>query len=405
MPLDQTSFAFALKQLWVQSRIRDLTYKDHPFFAMVKKNTKAGGDTIQLSTRYSNNQRRSSTFANAQANTSTQAGKKFQLTRASDYAIASVKYETVKASEGQDAALIKAMDSEIESAFSSLVQSAAISLFGSGTGRIGQIAASGGISSAVITLSEPNDIVNFEVGQVLQLSATDGAGAGVRTGTVTVAGVDRDAGTITCSANVTTGIAAAANSDYIFAQGDYDAKIKGVAAWVPSTAPTSTLFFNVDRTADVNRLGGIRFNGSSYTISDALIKASRRAGREGASIDYGWFNYDDYANLELELGNKVQYVDVEAKEVGLGFRGIKVTGPKTSLIILPDKNAPKGRAFLTQMDTWTLFSVGEVPFIQDLDGSKFLRESTADNLEARCSYYAQLGTDAPGFNVNLLLPT
>lgn len=401
--LDQTTFAYALKQLWVQSRIRDLTYKDHPFLAMVKKNTKAGGEYINLATRYANNQRRSATFATAQGNTSSQAGKKFQLTRASDYAIASVKYETVKASEGNDAALMKAMDSEIESAFASLVASAAASIFGSGSGKIGQIATAG-ISSAVITLSDANDVVNFETGMKLVLSTANGGGA-LRSGTVTVAGVDRDAGTVTCSANVTAGIAAAAAADYIFAEGDYDAKMKGLLAWLPTTAPSATTFFGVDRTADVTRLGGIRFDGSAYTITDALIKASRRAGREGASIDYAWFNFDDMANLELELGNKVQYVDVEAKEVGLGFRGIKVTGPKTSVIVIPDKDVPKSRAFLTQMDTWTLFSVGEVPFIQDLDGNKFLRESAADSLEARVAYYSQLGTDAPGFNVNLTLPT
>jgi hypothetical protein len=403
VPLDNTSFAYALKQLWVQSRIRDLTYKDHPFMAMVKKNTKAGGEYINLATRYANNQRRSATFSTAQGNTSTQAGKKFQLTRASDYAIASVKYETIKASEGNDAALMKAMDSEIESAFSSLVSSAAKSLFGTGSGKIGQIA-SGGISSAVITLSDANDVANFEVGMKLVLSTANGGGA-VRSGTVTLIGVDRDAGTLTCSGNVTAGIAAAAALDYIFAEGDYDAKMKGIPAWVPSTAPSATTFFGVDRTADVSRLGGIRFNGSTFTIADGLIKAARRAAKEGARLDYGWFHYDDYANLEIELGNKVQYVDVEAKDVGVGFRGIKVTGPKTSMIVLPDPDAIKGTAFLTQMDTWTLFSVGEVPHIQDLDGNKFLRESTADAIEARCSYYAQLGTDAPGFNVNHTLPT
>lgn len=399
--LNQTSFAYALKQLWVQSRVRDLTYKDNPLFAMMKKKTDAGGESIVLSTRYADPTGRSAAFATAQANKNPSAGKKFLLTRAKDYSLASVDNETVEASKSNEMALVKAMDSEIEGAFSQLVRSAAVKQYGSGSGRIGKI---GSISTSTITLTEPNDITNFEVGQKIVLSTADGGGSLRNSGaTLTIDGVDRDLGTIHTSVAVTTGIAAAAADDFIFVEGDYDAAMKGVQAWIPGTAPTSTAFFGVDRTADVTRLGGIRFNGSSYTIQEALIKASLRAFREGGMVDYAFFSVEDYGNLELELGSKKNYVDVEA--AGIGFQGIKVNGAKRAITVLPDMNCPKGRAFLLQMNTWTLLSVGQVPHILDFDGNKFLREAAADAWEVRTAYYAQVGCDAPGYNVNLLLPS
>ena len=49
-------------------------------------------------------------------------------------------------------------------------------------------------------------------------------------------------------------------------------------------------------------------------------------------------------------------------------------------------------------DTWKLYSLGAAPKILDSDGLKMLREASADSVEVRVGYYAQLGSNAPGFN-------
>ena len=52
-------------------------------------------------------------------------------------------------------------------------------------------------------------------------------------------------------------------------------KLSGLGAWLPSSAPGSTdSFFGVNRSSDATRLGGIRFDGSSLPLEEALIGAA-----------------------------------------------------------------------------------------------------------------------------------
>jgi len=58
---------------------------------------------------------------------------------------------------------------------------------------------------------------------------------------------------------------------------------------------------------------------------------------------------------------------------------------------------------MLQMDVWKLYSLGKAPKILDSDGLKFLRESSADAVEVRVGYYAQLGCRGPGYNARVSL--
>jgi hypothetical protein len=58
---------------------------------------------------------------------------------------------------------------------------------------------------------------------------------------------------------------------------------------------------------------------------------------------------------------------------------------------------------MLQLDVWKLYSLGKAPRILDADGLKMLRESSADAVEVRAGYYAQLGCRAPGWNANVKL--
>lgn len=181
----------------------------------------------------------------------------------------------------------------------------AIDLYRTGSGSRGQCNANATGTSLVLKNSD--DVTNFEVNQELVFSTADGGGT-VKAGSVTVVGVDRDAGILTVDAltAIASGAGVAAD-DYIFVAGDYDLKIKGVQAWVPNTAPSATSFFGVDRTADVTRLGGIRYDASSMPIEEGLIAAASRAAREGAKPTHCFMNYSDYSNLEKALGKLLTF--------------------------------------------------------------------------------------------------
>ncbi len=399
-----TSFAAALKQHYTTQRIENMVYKDNPFLAMISKYESFGGENLKLPIKYGIPQGRSATFSDALANKTSSQLKAFLLTRKSNYSLADIDNETLEASKGNANAFIEAATTEIDGAIESATRSLAISLFGDGGGSIGQLDTT--VAGTTITLSQADDITNFEVGMSLNLYSTATGGA-IRASTVSgnwvavVDEVNRDAGTLVIDTNLNTATSISAG-DFIVPEGDYDKMLSGLGAWVPASAPTSAAFFNVDRSVDVTRLGGIRFNGASLPLEEALIGAASRAAREGGKPDVCFMNYSNFADLEKALGSKVSYVKIKVKPE-IGFRGIEINGPRGVIKVIPDQNCPKDVAFMLDMSMWKLYSLGKAPKILDPDGLRFLRVSTADSVEVRVGYYAQLGCRGPGFNVRIKL--
>ena len=392
MALNMTTFAAALKQHYTDEKIENMVYKDNPFLAMVSKYEDFGGENLKLPVKYGIPMGRSATFADAVANKTASQLKAFLLTRNSDYAIASIANETIEASKGNANAFIEAATFEIDGAIESATRSLAISLYGDGSGSIGVVGAlaTTTASNDTVTLATIQDITNFEVGMQLNF--------GTATTNKKIDSINRDTGVFILDA-----ASGATTTEAIYVDGDKDNMLTGLGGWLPSTAPASTdSFFGVNRSSDSTRLGGIRFDGSSLPLEEALIGAAARVAREGGKPDVCFINYNNFGDLEKALGSKVSYVDVKVNPE-IGFRGILIHGPRGPIKVVPDQNCPNGVAYMLQMDVWKLYSLGKAPKILDSDGLKFLRESTADAVEARIGYYAQLGCRAPGFNVRVAL--
>jgi hypothetical protein len=359
-----------------------------------------GGKNLPIPIIYGNPQGTSSTFTNAQANKTSSKLKDFVLTRSKQYALASIDNETLEASKGNANAFLEAATTEIDGALHSASRAIAVAMYRTGSGSIGKIAS--GQTTATITLSDIESVTNFEVGMTLVASTADGGGA-VKAGTAQISEVNRDLGTVTFPAALNTLIGTIAANDFLFVQGDYDLKVKGLLAWLPSVAPTTgDNFFGVDRSSDTSRLAGIRFDGSAMPIEEALIGAASRAAREGAKPDYCFMSYSKYADLEKALGPKTQYIDMKVN-AEIMFRGIQVNGPRGPIKVVPDQNCPNDRAFMLQMDVWKLYSLGKAVKILDSDSLKMLRDSNADSVEVRCGGYLQVGCRGPGKNVNISL--
>lgn len=401
MSLDMTSFDAALKVHYTNERIARMAYENNPLLAMLAKTEDFGGKNLPIPIIFATEGGRSASFANAQTNVDEFDIDDFVLTRVSDYAVAHIDNETIEASKGKNDAFMEAVTTSIDEALHSLTRSLAISLYRNGSGSLGRVSNSG--PTTTITLTNIEDIVNFYRGQTLVLSTADGGGS-LKTGTTKVTKVNRDTGVITVATDVSTFTAAGAQNDYIFVQGDYDAKLKGLDAWVPSSAPGATLFFGVDRSVDTTRLGGVRYDGSAQPIEEALIDACKRVGREGGSPDKCFMNFDHWADLEKSLQGRVQYVDLSVDGM-LGFRGIQINGPKGPIDVVPDVNCPPGAAYLLQMDVWKFYGLGKTPRIWDDDGNLYLRRTNADGIEIRALYRGQLGCRAPGWNCRVALAT
>jgi len=397
--LDATGFDYALKTRYSPEVVQFMAYKDNPFFAMVKKDTKFGGKNFVFAAQYSGGGTgRSAAFATAQTNAASGLGEDFTLTRVKDYAVARVDAETVLASENDSDALIQAVEDQHDKALYRLIRSISIGMFGNGSGKLGTVESPG--ASTTLTLENAEDVTNFEVGMRIVFAANDTSALRDSGEVLTVNGVNLDAGTLIVSANVTT-IDSIADGDYIFAEGDYTTasdrkKIAGLDGWIPASAPGATAWFGVNRSVDPVRLGGHRMSGTGKAIDEALYDLAVRIGRDGGRPNKAIVSYGNWGNLAMLLGTKVNYVTHQVANIG--FEGIRIVGPKGPIDIFPDQNCPEDVGYVLTMETWCLKSLGQAPRVLDLDGKRWARISDADGIEIRDVFMGNLYCTAPGWN-------
>ena len=399
--LNTTVYAPVLKTLYPQGLAATL-YPKNPTFAIMEKADDFEGDNMVITCKFAGSTGDAVDFTNAQTNKSGSQYTKFTITRTSEYAVGGLTTEVMRASRSNKGALVKALKTEIDSSLYKIGRAMAAGLWGNGGGAIGRISATSNVGTATITLADISQIVNFEKGMILQASADDGTGGGgLRSAgaTVTVAGVNRDSGTITATGNWSAGIGAVAASDYLFRKGDYNAKIKGIPAWLPDAAPSATLFFGVDRTQDTTRLGGARWDATGVPIEEALIEAPHRLAVHGGSPTHAICNNRDFANVVKAIQARV-YVDVETDIPEIGFKAVTLPGPNGDIKLIPDPNCPRNKLYLLQLDTWKIHTLGDAPGFIDDDGlGQLVRDYNADSHEYRIVTFWQLACDAPGWNM------
>jgi hypothetical protein len=403
MALDMTSFEAALKENYTLDAVENLVYMDNPFLALVPKREDMGGELWKVPLIYGDPQNASATFSTAADGTTDAELKAFLVTRVKHYSLAKIDNETILASKGNANAFMEAATVQIDGAINTLSRRLAVSLYRDGFGSIGNINAT--VTGTTLTLNDADDITNFEKGMVLQFAASSGGDALRASGaSVTVSSVNRSAGSMVVSANLST-ITGLTSGDFIFIKGNRQDSatpsrlmLAGLEAWCPFTAPDSTAFFGVDRTSDVSRLAGQRYDASSVPIEEALIEAASRVAREGGKIDHFFMDYSTFSSLQKALGTKVQYVDLKVSPE-VGFRGVMVNGPRGPIKVIPDQNCPSNRVFGVQLNTWKLGSIGKAVRVINTDGLTMLRVTDADQVQVRYGSYSNLACTAPGKNI------
>lgn len=405
---DLSGFDAALKQHYTNDRVEDMVYKDNPFMALVPKYESFGGRNLPIPIIYGNPTGRSKTFSTAKTSGGTSgSGSKitdFVLTRTKDYGIATIDNETMWASEGDPNAFVEAATTEIDGIINAVTRSLAINLYRTSSASIGNVLAEPASASPfVITLEQIEDISVAEVGEEHVIwSAASGGTQRTSDGSDdewTVAAVNRSAGTITYTGTYDASGTIAAG-DFIFKQGDRGLGVSGLEDWFPATAPGATLFFGVDRSVDVTRLGGQRLDGTSLPIEEALIEGDARVCREGKKLTHYFMSHRALQDLKKSLGSKVQYVNLAANP-RISFPGVIVDGNKGPIKVVGDHNCPDNRVFGVNFDYLKFYSLGKAVRVLDTDGLMMLRQSDDDGVEVRYGFYGQLGCRAPGSNINI----
>lgn len=411
----------ALKELYGHDSefMKDLVYKERPLLALIPKDESAdgmGGKYLPVPIQYGVPQGAAHTFTNAQAQQTPTQQQSFFVYRVRDYQLVSIDNELMEATRSNAAAFVDEAKYQLDGGFQNASNRIAFELFGDGSGTRGFIGSGALVSGSTytITLSNLQDIVNFETQMTLvNYTYSGGVISAISGTTAVVQTVDRANGVITVLASaVDTSWATATKALGI--NGDIVAgtvgtgtalALSGLLAWIPKTAPTSTPFWGVDRSVDSTRLGGLRFDATAYTIEEGVTNALAFASREGAKPDLIVIDFASYSALVNSLGARVQYVQAKHDEVEIAFDGLMFQSAYGKVMVLADKNCPAKTAFALTMSTWKLRTLGKCPHIltYGMEGLEGLRVGNADALEIRIGYYGNLTCSAPGWNMVISL--
>lgn len=406
-----------LKNMWHRGRVMDMAARKMPFWAMLKRTENFYGEDRKVTVKYVNPMGRAATFSKTQDNAKSGKAVRFSITRASDYATCFLNSETIEASQNDLGALFGALDDQLEGTTNNLLHNLQFALGSHGGGTRGQLNAAptdaGGGADAYIVLKSPRDARFFEVNMVLKCGTTNGTTATTfrsTPSTATITKIERTRSDGTARLYFAEGTFSGTNwagNDYLSVDGDIDATaltgklIKGVPAWIPYTAPTSTDSFNgVNRFTDTDRLSGLRRDCTNYTLENAIVTLAADISEAGGDPDVAVISPRQFANLEIGLGSKIRYdmVQGSGELAKYGFKAISIATDNGDIKVVADRGFSDSYLYVLTMDTWEFSSLGQCPKIIQLDGNKGLRVSNADDIEFRSVYRGNLMCNAPGHN-------
>ena len=234
-----------------------------------------------------------------------------------DYQLVTITNLLMEQTKSNAASFVDEASRTLDNGFRNISNNMAFELFSGGTASRGNISATVALVGTVLTftLSNIQNVVQFEVGMTLQNSTTDGGAALTNAGAidaVQVTSVNRGTGVIVATVVQGNGSTFVAGN-FLQILGDIGSAgastiagmlgLSGMAAWVPASDPgISDNFWGVNRSADPTRLAGLRFNASSFTISEGLTNALAFGNREGAAFDLIILDFVSYSTLINELG-------------------------------------------------------------------------------------------------------
>ena len=280
-------------------------------------------------------------FANAQNQQTASSVISYFVYAIQDYQLVTITNLLMEQTKNNAGSFVDEASRTLDNGFRNISNNMAFEGFSGGTASRGTFLASTvALSGTTLTLTLANShtVVQFEQGMTLQATASDG-GAALQnvSGTidaVQLTAVNRNTGVLT--GTVVQGSPgtswATGTTNFLQVLGDIGIGgsstiagmlgLSGLAAWVPSVDPPSTdNFWGVNRSADPTRLGGLRYNAGSMSISEGLTNALAFGNREGADFDLILLDFLSYSTLVNELGElcaqyKSSLIDLDTHAVG-----------------------------------------------------------------------------------------
>lgn len=394
-----STVAYIYKNVYSGKKPENLASRDRILLSLLRKEGGFSGLSHIVAIGHGNNMGVSSVFGTAQTNADTTKGEQFSITRARKFGVGAIDNESAAAAGDDKGSFVRMVTTQMDSTVDELGHRLAIAVYGDGSGQIGRVSSVGG---GVITLTYPDDTRNFSKGQVIRGNPNRTGNSGTLSAAAgTVTAVDEDAGTVTYSGTI-TGIAA---NDYLYMDGDYDADIKGLGAWIPLTAPTGgDSFFGVDRSTAPQRLAGYRVTTTTSSIEENFKKLGAKIRRAGGRPKHAFLSPMNWNTLQNNLEDRI--VRDEGGDAVFGKDSLVMATPAGMVRVYSDPECPPDRGFMLDLNTWYLKHLGPgMPHICDEDGLRMLRDNDTDGVEYRFRYWGQLVCTAPGYNGVIQIPT
>lgn len=397
-----------LKRLW-GSKVAEPMYKKSKAANMAKKDTKFGGEGRYVIVAITAVGSGGGNFQDALATQAPAREIRFFVTRKKNYVVWSLQREAIKASNGDQNAVMEILKRELKKARDKFDIRMSKWFYNNAGGTVGRMST---YSGATLTMAQHSDMAAFEKDNQYGFSSDDGSAtspAGLRnTGGVpvyrTVQSVSRAANTVTFTETLAT-VPGITTTDYVSWRGDYAQSMHGLKAWNPSSDPSpGESFLGYDRTSDdMQRVSGIRVPASS-TFLDTLIDAAAEGQINGLAGDKitCLMNPLDYAKFEKEMGSNAKEYDVEAS---VGFKAIKINTQIGQITIVSEVWVEQGVGRIVDFDEVYLRTLGDCPDdITDTAGG-LLPDFSDDAKQGRIGTYGNITVENPGENIIVTWPS
>jgi hypothetical protein len=382
-----------LKEYYAADGFHNAGYEENPFLGIAKK-VKITGRHYDFAVKYGYGANRSRTAATALLKTNTRNDAQFQVTTCQSFDAHDVDKRAL-AEVSDEGAFVDLLTDTMDGLSKSLHNGLGEDLFIGLGAAIGKI---GAVTTTTLTLANPTHVTRFYVGQTVRVATTDGTSGALEVGSVTITGIDSDLGKLTAAANWATGIPTIAANQFIFTDGDFGLGRAGLQSWCPDdTTGLGTAFYNVTRTADVNKLAGHRQSvATGADIISSLRTLIARMGRSEAAPDTCGLSFDMLSDIETQLESRVVYTDFKAQGVDMAFDAIKVTIAGRKLKMVPDRSCGDDRIYAVNAKYLEVIHSEEKPVVvDDADGEVLSRNAGAFSYDIRANSFSNFVMKVP----------
>lgn len=374
---DSTNVAYIMKRRYSDAQSTEVARREHPTFYEIMETGSFDGSDFAYATTTGNPQGISSLFPNAQTNSDTLKGEQFLATPKTKYGVCQLDGVSMMKARGNKGSFYDFVTRHIDGTLDEMGANLAFDLFRNGIGLRGRRASA---AVNVITLTNLRDVDNFRRGMTVTASP-NADGSAPRVGTTKVLRLNRAAKQITLVS--AAAIAAFADNDFLFRDGDPGNCMEGMGVATPLVAPTlGVLFRNVERTNDTEALAGSRIDDTTRYPEEILGDLAVEISLIGKKVSRGVVFPTVFQSMVKRLGAKVTYTS-PGSAADVGFESIMIHTAGGALRVVSDPDQDPLLVRVWRPDAHQIKHIDELVHIIRDDQNRQIRLGTADGIEIR----------------------